>query len=137
MKKKWEVVLQKINIQFSPTTAGKKKIERKQKLYTVLKEKIGKDLEKIQTRSINQNLFVNVHYYLLKSEDVGSSKKDLDNLLKILFDVLSVNMVNGQKPINGLGIMRDDSAIEKIECEKTEVISPEKVGLSLMISKKA
>ena len=82
-------------------------------------------------------MFVNVHYYLLKSEDVGSSKKDLDNLLKILFDVLSVNMVNGQKPINGLGIMRDDSAIEKIECEKTEVISPEKVGLSLMISKKA
>lgn len=57
----------------------------------------------------------------------GRTKKDLDNLLKIL-DVLSVNMVNGQDPVKGLRIVRDESDIRQIKCEKHLVNSPKKEG---------
>jgi len=63
---------------------------------------------------------IDICYYLLESSESGKSKKDLDNLLKILFDVLSVNMINGQEPIKGLGLMKDDTYIYKIKCEKKE-----------------
>jgi len=132
---KWQVILQKIEIRdFNPLTAGKNKIDRKKKLRRKLKSEIGKsNLNKIQKRANNNPLFIDVCFYLQESDKLGKSKKDLDNLLKILFDVLSKNMVNGQKPIRGLGIMRDDSYIHKIKCEK-KVNVENKTGFDLMIS---
>ena len=104
----------------------------------MLKEKfeveIDKDLKKIQTRCKKNPILINVKFYLFYAEEQGRTKKDLDNLLKILLDVLSVNMVNGQKPVPGLGIVRDDSDIRQIKCEKFIVNSPEKEGIELQIS---
>jgi len=64
----------------------------------------------------------------------GKTKKDLDNLLKIVLDVLSVNMVNTQNPMKGIGLMLDDSDVQKIVCEKKIVDSPDKEGIDLQIS---
>ena len=55
---------------------------------------------------------------------------------KILLDVLSVNMVNGQGKLRGLGFLRDDSEIFKIHCEKKLVNDPKNRGLDLKISYK-
>jgi len=118
---KWQVVLPKIEIRdYNPVTASTKKVTRKKVLYKKLKKTIGNDLIKIKKLSINNQLMIDICYYLLESSESGKSKKDLDNLLKILFDVLSVNMINGQKPIKGLGLMKDDTYIYKIKCEKKE-----------------
>jgi len=119
---KWEVVLPTIEIQdYTPVTANsKKRVERKKELYRKLKKAIGSDLAKIKKLSEKYPLTIDVRYYLLESSESGKSKKDLDNLLKILFDVLSVNMINGQDPIKGLGLMIDDTDVYKIKCEKIE-----------------
>jgi len=133
---KWQVVLEKIKIRnFKPLTAGKSKIKRKQELLELLEPAIGKDLAKIQKRTRMHPLFIDACFYLYLSEEEGSSKKDLDNLLKILFDVLSDNMVHGQKPIKGLCLMKDDSYVHKIKCEKIIVNSKEREGIDLLISK--
>ena len=115
------MVLPTIEIRdYSLGTTSSKKVERKQELYKKLKTKIGKDLVKIKKLSIGRPLTIDICYYLLESSKSGKSKKDLDNLLKILFDVLSVNMRNGQEPLKGLGLMKDDTFVYKIRCEKKE-----------------
>ena len=133
----WEVVLEKIKPRgFSPLTASKKKLGRKKELRGRLASEIrDKELSKIQTRTKNKPLFLDVCFYILESDKLGKSKRDLDNLLKILFDVLSENMVNGQLPIAGLGIMKNDSYVYKIKCEKRLVDSEEKQGIDLLISR--
>lgn len=119
---------------FPPETASKDTIKRKNALKLVIGTKIQKDLHKIQERTLNRPLLIDVTYRLLKGDNSGSSKKDLDNLLKILFDVLSKNMVNGQNSRKGLGIMIDDSYIHEIKARKIEVNSKKEQGFDLMIS---
>jgi len=133
---KWEPVYPEIKITgFIPKTSRKKKIPRKTDLKDKFESEIGKkNLKKIQTRCKNNPLSISVNFHLYYSEEQGRTKKDLDNLLKILMDVLSVNMVNGQNPIEGLGIVRDDTDVRKIKCEKHLVNSPEKEGIDLLIS---
>jgi len=132
---KWEPVFREIKIRkFNPGTSNIKKIERKGLLKKEIMSKIGKDLKKIQDRCKKKPLLIDVRFYLYYSDEQGRTKKDLDNLLKILLDVLSVNMINGQNPIEGLGIVMDDSDIRKITCEKQIVNSIEGEGIDLQIS---
>ena len=132
---KWEPVFREIKIRgFNPGTSNKKKIERKELLKQEIESKIDKDLKKVQSRCKRKPLLIDVRFYLYYSDEQGRTKKDLDNLLKILLDVLSVNMINGQNPIEGLGIVMDDSDIRKIICEKQIVNSTEREGIDLQIS---
>jgi len=133
---KWEPVFEKLEIrEFTPETASHDGVNRKKKLRKEIKDKIDTQLSKIQKRTINRPLFIDVCFYLYLSDASGNSKKDLDNLLKILFDVLSVNMVNGQDEKKGLGLMTDDTFVQKIKCEKKLVNSEEKQGFDLLISR--
>jgi len=132
---KWEPAFREIKIRkFNPGTSNIKKIERKGLLKKEIMSKIGKDIKKIQDRCKKKPLLIDVRFYLYYSDEQGRTKKDLDNLLKILLDVLSVNMINGQNPIEGLGIVMDDSDIRKITCEKQIVNSTEGEGIDLQIS---
>ena len=116
----WEEVLPKIEIRgFTPETASSDKVRRKNELYDRLKEEID-DLPRIRELTKYRHLAIDVCYYLEVSSGSGKSKKDLDNLLKILFDVLSENMRNGQDPLPGLDLMPDDTFVYKIKCEKKE-----------------
>lgn len=119
----WEIVLDTIKIRdYTPVTVNSKnKVDRTQKLYEILKMKIGDDLPRIKKLSIGKPLAIDVCYYLSPSVEDGLSKKDLDNLLKILFDALSATTNEGQKPVTPrLGLMSDDTFVYKINCEKKE-----------------
>ena len=131
---KWKIALQTEIRNFNPETASSNKLRCKKELKKALSTKIGKQHQTILKRVINRELFVDVCFYLYQSEQSGSSKKDLDNLLKILLDVLSINMVNGQDKKKGLGFLKDDSQIFRLHCEKKIINNPKNAGLELKIS---
>jgi Holliday junction resolvase RusA-like endonuclease len=131
---KWKIAVQTGIRNFNPETASSNKLKRKKELKKALSIEIGKQYQKILKRVRGRELFINVCFYLYQSDQMGSSKKDLDNLLKIVLDVLSVNMVNGQKKMAGLGFLKDDSQVFKVYCEKIIINDPKKTGLDLKIS---
>ena len=98
-----------------------------------LEEEIGENLPKIKELTEGRRLAIDVCYYLLESNESGKSKKDLDNLLKILLDVLSTNMKNGQDYSPGLGLVWDDAFVYKIKCEKKENFKENMEGFDLRI----
>lgn len=130
----WKIALQIEIRNFNPETASKNKIKRKQELKNAISKKIGKNYDKILKRVIGRELLIDVCYYFYQSDTTGSSKKDLDNLLKILLDVLSVNMVNGQDKKRGLGFVGDDSKVFEIQARKKIINDEKKTGLDLKIS---
>lgn len=81
-------------------------------------------------------MFLDVKYRLAKTSESGRSQKDLDNLIKILFDVLPDYITNHskEKEFKGLGLIENDRDIFKISCEKEIVDAGPAEGLDLMIS---
>lgn len=78
-----------------------------------------------------------VTFYLLgNSSEQGRKKKDLDNLLKLLLDVLSEYMVAKGSPNReeGLGIITDDDQVYEIQCSKKLVNDPTKEGIDFELS---
>ena len=130
----WAPVISKIEIRgFNPHTSRINSIERKITLRDEIRLKMGQNLKKVLDCCRSKPLSIDVCFYLFHDDDLGRSKKDLDNLLKILLDVLDTNMVNGQDPIEGLGLVTDDSYIYKIKCEKVFVNSCEREGMDLQV----
>jgi Holliday junction resolvase RusA-like endonuclease len=122
---------------FPPVTAGKNLLQRKKDLRGAIKKEVGeKKLKKMQERCKGKHLFLTVTYRLAKTSESGNSQKDLDNLIKILFDVLPDYIASHSKDeeFKGLGLIENDRDIFKICCEK-EIIEPGPAeGLDLMIS---
>lgn len=129
----WKIALQTKIRDFEPGTASANRLKRKNELKNALIKKIGKKHQKILKFVIGKEVFIDVCFYLYQSEELSSAKKDLDNLLKIVLDVLSVNMVNGQEKKPGLGFLKDDSDVFRINCEKKIVNNLGKSGLDLKI----
>lgn len=131
-----EPVFREIQLRgFTPlTSSSNKTIKRKENLKDLIEKKIGKDLKKIQKRCLKRHLLAKVVFYVIESDEKGRSKPDLDNLLKPLFDVLSVNMVNGQESHAGVGLMENDSQIYEIRCKKIPVDTESEEGIDLQIS---
>lgn len=133
--KKLENLYRPIRINFNPLTSGNKIIERKTNLRNLLKEAYGKDIKKIKEKSKNsQKLSIDVCFYLQKTNEIGRVRKDLDNLLKILCDVLPKYMTASNEH-EGLGIIDDDDQIFEIHCKKEIIDSEKDEGLELTISK--
>ena len=124
---------------FPPVTAGKKVLQRKKDLRDAIKNEIGeKKLKTIRERCRGRHLFLNVTYHLAKTSEAGRSQKDLDNLLKILFDVLPdfIASHSKNKEFEGLGLIENDNDIFKVCCEK-EIVDSDSTsneGLDIMIS---
>lgn len=127
-------VFREIRIDGTPLTSSSKKVERKLNLKNRIEKEIGKDLKKIQKRCEGECLLIDVIFHVLESDEIGRSKTDLDNLLKILLDVLSANMVNGQTPIPGVGVINNDSQIYEIRCKKIPVSQKGDERVNLRIS---
>ena len=124
--------------EYNPMTSRKHPKERKMRLKKILLEEIDKrdlKLEKIQKRCKGLPLSVKIRYYLLKSNEEGTAKKDLDNLLKILFDVLSDDMIknNTDDELKGLGLMTDDEMVYDIRCSKKIVTEKKDMGFEISI----
>jgi len=122
---------------FSPVTAGKKVLQRKKDLRDAIKHELGeKKLKKIQERCRGKHLFLDVKYRLAKTSESGRSQKDLDNLIKILFDVLPdyIASHSKDKEFEGLGLIENDRDVFKI-CSEKEIVGPDSTeGLDLIIS---
>jgi Holliday junction resolvase RusA-like endonuclease len=121
---------------FAPLTAGKNVTERKKALRDRIRQSIN-NLEEARTNCRGKALTLNVTFHLLgNSTEEGRKRKDLDNLLKLLLDVLSENMVAKGTPVKqeGLGLISDDEQIYEIHCRKKMVSDPLEEGIDLEIS---
>ncbi len=128
--KKWKIVFQKEIRGINPETASSKSTKRKRELKDAISKKISSDYEEYRAKTLGSEILLDVIYYLYKSESIVDSTKDLDNLLKILFDVLKINM--GKE--KGLGLIKEDSQIFEVKCKKIIINNPKKTGLDLKIS---
>ena len=123
---------------FNPLTAGKNKRQRKIDLKERILKKIKEDnlkLERIRHLCKGNPLAIRAKFYLLETDASGTSEKDLDNLLKILLDVLSYNMIknNNEERLRGLDFMKDDEMAYEIRCAKKIITKIEEAGLDLSI----
>lgn len=125
---------------FEPLTDNDDTIERKITLRDRMREQI--DLDKIQKirDDYAQKLFsVKVVYYLNENTLVrGKHEKDLDNMTKIVSDVLTDYLsdrhkVNNEK--NGLGLMHDDVDIHELHLIKKFVKNDSDQGLDITLYK--
>jgi Holliday junction resolvase RusA-like endonuclease len=128
-----EVILFDLTIaSFEPLTPGNGQnvIEKKEKLANAIKERLSKDdLENLRRQLEGKLVAITVVFLLWKgSSTVTNTRpvKDLDNLLKIFFDVLK----NG--PL-GLGIIEEDSYIGEVYATKQLVSREEDEGYRIII----
>jgi len=121
---------------FEPLTAGhSNEVERKQILKDKILDSINQDSGNLKD-CLDKQLSLSVIFHLLKNTDQSKRyEKDLDNLLKILLDVLPEHMDNTSKP-EGLGLIRDnnDYMIFEIHCRKDLVDDESQEGLDIEIS---
>ena len=94
------------------------------------------NLSKLQEECKGKQLSINVTFYLnTNTPDKTSYKKDLDNLLKILMDVIKEEMDDHEKKIGlGLVIENKDEEIFEIVCHKEFVQNEDDEGIDLVVS---
>jgi len=116
-------VLFKVKVRdYIPLTAGHgKEVIRKQELLKKILESVNDDSGNPEN-CLDKHLSLNVCYNLFHhTKESQRYDKDLDNLLKLLLDVLPQHMDNTPDPKpEGLGLMRDndDKMIFEINCSK-------------------
>jgi len=119
-------MLGKISVRkFKPKTVKKGKETTKRK-----------NLSELQDKCKGKKLSINVTFYLNEdTPDKTSYKKDLDNLLKILMDVIKEEMDDNEKKIGlGLVIENKDEEIFEIICHKEFVSNEDDEGIDLVVS---
>ncbi|SMH72606.1 RusA family crossover junction endodeoxyribonuclease [Candidatus Nitrosotalea okcheonensis] len=125
---------------FEPLTDNDDTIERKITLRDRIKEQINSDKIKKIRNDYKQNLFsVKVIYYLNANTLVrGKHEKDLDNMTKIVSDVLTDYLSDQDKvkqEKNGLGLMHDDVDIHELHLIKKFVKIDSDQGLDISLYK--
>ncbi len=125
---------------FEPKTASSDVVNRKIQLKEEIERKT-KNLDDIRDFCKNKKLSITVRFYLYDgSEDKipqpeGRTKKDLDNLLKIVLDVLPEKMDTAGKN-DGLGLIKRDydNLVYEIHSTKEIVTNKDKEGIDIEIS---
>ena len=121
---------------FKPHTArsGSETTERKKALQKAFVEQ-NKNLHEMQERCQKKKLSLKVTFYLNKdTPDKTSFKKDLDNMLKILMDVIKEEMDDNEKNTGlGLVVENKDEEVFEIVCNKELVVGEDKEGIDLDI----
>ena len=117
---------------FEPITPGNGQNtgEKKEKLANAIKERISQDnLERLRQQLAWRLVAITVVFLLWKgSPNVTNTRpvKDLDNLMKIVFDLLR----HGPQ---GLGIIEEDSYIGEVYATKQLVDTEEQEGYRIII----
>ena len=125
---------------FEPLTASSDVVNRKMRL----KEKIiedTKNLEEIRKFCQGEKLSIIVKFFLYDGskdgipQPEGRIKKDLDNLLKIVLDVLPEKMDSEGKN-DGLGLIKRDydHMVYEIKSTKKIVYDKDEEGIDIVIS---
>jgi len=133
-----ELMLGKLSVRkFKPKTVktGIETTMRKMDLQEAFVEQ-NPNLSKLQEECKGKQLSINVTFYLnTNTPDKTSYKKDLDNLLKILMDVIKEEMDDSEKNTGlGLVIENRDEEIFEIICHKEFVQSEDDEGIDLVVS---
>lgn len=120
---------------FEPKTAkAQEEVDRKKDLLDKIQEKYTDLSDFRQAFREKEKHSIDVKFYFLEGTGVeGRTKKDLDNLLKIVCDVLPDYMDNN-KTEPGLGIIKTDNSIFEIHSTKDIVFHEEDEGLDIEIS---
>jgi len=127
-----EVLLDLTIAPFEPLTPGNGQStgEKKEKLANAIKERIPEEsLERLRRQLAGRLVGVTVVFLLWKgSPSVSNTRpvKDLDNLLKIVFDVLR----HGPQ---GIGIIEEDSYIGEVYATKQLVSREEDEGYRIIM----
>src|SRR5207245_1389305 len=111
------VLLNKIFINVEPKTSANNEVERKKELRDKIRAKIDNLLD-LQKASKGKRLSIYAQFCLWDGSKVdGRTKKDLDNMLKILCDTLKEYMDTDKKE-QGLGLIENDNdgLIFEIHC---------------------
>jgi len=122
---------------YIPLTAGHgDEVKRKEKLLEKILESMDDDSGNPES-CLDKHLSLNVRYNLFHDKkNPQRCEKDLDNLLKLLLDVLPQHMDNTPPPKpKGLGLMRDnhDKMIFEINCSKKLVEDESNEGIDIEI----
>ena len=122
---------------FEPLTDNNNPIDRKNALLNAIKSQIN--LEKAKKDCEGELFSLKVTYYLNKnSKIIGQFKKDLDNMTKIVSDVLTDYLSEQDKVIQrktGLGLIRDDKDIHELHLFKKFVDDDSKQGFDITLYK--
>ena len=121
---------------FKPKTVkkGYETTERKKALQEAFVEQ-NENLGEMQEKCKGKRLSLKVTFYLNKdTPDKSSFKKDLDNMLKILMDVIKEEMDDNEKNTGlGLVVENKDEEVFEIVCNKELVSGEDKEGIDLDI----
>lgn len=126
--------------EFEPLTASSDVVERKKKLRDEIEIKT-KNLDEIREFCQDKKLSITVKFFLYdgskdgKPNPEGRIKKDLDNLLKIVLDVLPEKMDSDGKN-DGLGLIKKDydHLVYEIKSTKKIVYDKDEEGIDIVIS---
>ena len=122
---------------FEPLTDNNNPIERKIALREAIKSQIN--LEKAKKDCEGELFSLKVIYYLNKKSKIeGQYEKDLDNMTKIVSDVLTDYLTEQDKVIQrktGLGLIRDDKDIHELHLFKKFVDTDSQQGLDIILYK--
>ena len=119
---------------FEPKTArSQKEVKQKIELRDAIENNI-ENLSKIKTACEGKTKFsIDVKFFLWDGSGVeGRTSKDLDNLLKVVFDVLCEYMDKNKK-YPGLGLMKNDNLICEVHATKKTVKNKKDEGMDIKI----
>ncbi len=122
--------------EFEPKTAkSQEEVKRKIELRDKIIESVS-TLDDIRKKCKGKKFSLRITFYLYSGNPQDSSRytKDLDNLVKIILDVLP-NYMDSEKQNEGLGLMPDDcdDLIFEIHTEKKLVQLEEEEGMNIEI----
>jgi hypothetical protein len=118
---------------FEPLTAADNGPERKKALLKSILEKQD-DLDAIRQNCRGMKVFVDVRFSLFNNTTAqGRYQKDLDNLLKIVLDVLQEKVDKTDNSVAGLGLIKDDLDIVRIHCSKSFVQTEDNGGIDITL----
>ena len=113
-----------------------KRLVKKKELVDKIASKAGEEIQIARAALLQKRVHVRAEFYLWKGGEGytnTTSKKDLDNLLKLVFDVLQP-YVDSQHTTTGLRVIETDEDVFYAEAIKKIVDEREKAGLRLEVS---
>ena len=132
------ILLPKIEIRnITPATPAGDYVERKKELNKAILAKIS-NITELRQKSLGKRLHLDVCFYLNEeTREEGDVQKDLDNLLKVVSDVLPQHFTDeNNKPVEGLGLIekKSDYMIFEINASKKFVKTHDNEGYDIEIS---
>lgn len=124
---------------FEPMSGRKGKgmrLQKKMELVRAIRDEAEEDIQRASDALQGKHVHLKVCFYLWKGDEAHTnttSKKDLDNLLKLVFDALQFRL-DTEHATDGLQIINSDEDVFYAEATKEIVNDRNEAGLDLEVS---